>query len=117
MVTPRGIPFIDRRRSERILIRVPVRISGITKDGKRVHEKAEAVVISRHGALIKAVSELKPGSEVELENPASQQSAKFRVVWISDRMIEGKYDIGLEFTTGKPSLWGIEFPPLGSEAR
>ena len=117
MVTPPSIPTSDRRRSERILIRVLVRINGINKEGKRVHEKAEAVIISRHGALIKAVSELRPGSEVELENPSSQQSARFRVVWTSDRMIEGKYDIGLELTTGKSSLWGIEFPPLSSETR
>jgi len=117
MATPPSIPTRDRRRSERILIRVPVRITGLDKNAKHVHERAEAVVLSRHGALIKTTTELKPGSEVEVENLGNQQSAKFRVVWTSERMIEGKYDIGLESIAGQPSLWGVKFPPLGSEAR
>ncbi len=117
MATSPGLPVTERRRSERVLIRMPVRLTGLTRTNKRVTEKGEAIVISRHGALLKTESELKPGSEVELENPVTHQAAKYRVVWTSDRPTEGRWDVGLDYLSGTPNIWGIEFPPASSEAR
>ncbi|MFQ5817868.1 MAG: PilZ domain-containing protein [Terriglobia bacterium] len=112
-----GIPAGDRRRSQRVLIRVPVHLHGFTKQGKRVNEKSEAIVVSRSGALLKTESELKPGSDVDLENPSSHQSARFRVVWTSDRRTEGRWDIGIEFRSGDATIWGIEFPATESQRK
>lgn len=109
-----GIPAGDRRRSQRVLLRVMVRLTGITKQGKQVSEKGEAIVISRHGALLKTESELKPGSEVEIENSANHKNAPFRVVWLSDRPTQGRWDIGLESSSGAVDIWGVEFPPADS---
>ena len=92
-------------------MRVPVRISGITKQGKRVSAKGETVMISSNGALLKTESELKPGSEVDVENSTTHQSATYRVVWLSDRPTEGRYEVGLEANPGTSvNIWGIEFP-------
>ncbi|MBI4461325.1 MAG: PilZ domain-containing protein [Acidobacteria bacterium] len=100
----------ERRRSARILIRVPVRVSGITQHGTRVSQSGEAVVISRHGALLKVGSPLKPGSEVDVENPSSHEMATFRVVWTSDQPSAGRWDVGVEWSSGAANIWGIDFP-------
>lgn len=114
MASVPGIPAMDRRRSQRVLIRMPVLVTGVTRAGKRVTEKSEAIVISRHGALLKAENDLKPGSEVEIENPANHQTARYRVVWTSDRPTEGRWDVGLDFGSATHNIWGIEFPPADS---
>lgn len=108
------MPGGERRRGGRVLLRLPVRLNGITKQGRRVNEKGEAIAISRSGALLKTESELKPGSHLEVENPSNQQTAHFRVVWTSERRTEGRWDVGLEFSSGIANFWGIEFPPTGS---
>lgn len=117
MATTPGLLPGNRRRSERVLIRVPVRINGITRQGRHVAEKGEAVIISRHGALLKTGNDLQPGTEVDLENPTTHETAKFRVVWASDRPADGRWDIGLEFAAGNANLWGIGLPLAGAEAR
>ncbi len=102
----------ERRRGERVLIRMPVKVYGIGKDGKHVNEDAEAVVISRNGALIRAVTPLKPGSSLEVRHGLSQETERFRVVWVGERAKEGRFDIGIELTETREEFWGIRFPPV-----
>ena len=101
----------ERPRSVRVLLRIPIRVLGESSAGQPVDEVAETLAVSRHGALVKTTTGLRPDSKVRVENPDNHQSATFRVVWAKAKPLDGAWHAGLELTVGKPALWGIKFPP------
>ncbi len=107
----------ERRRGERVLIRIPIMLFGVTRDNRHVPEEAETAVISRTGALLRAHSAFKPGSTVELTNGFSKQSDKFKVVWASETQKQGHFDLGVEMLTPRDDFWGISFPPPSGSSR
>lgn len=100
-----------QRRSERVLIRIPVRVSGVAEDGTAVNEDAHAVIVSAHGALMQCKHPFKLGSDVTVLNGFSQEEEKFRVVWHAEKAKDERYDVGMEFVKPRPDFWGINFPP------
>lgn len=111
MATTPDIPAGDRRRGSRAVLRLPVLLTGVTRTGKQVSTKGETIVVSRNGALLKAEDELKPGSEVKVENLSNQQAGQFHVVWTSDQPTHGRWEVGLESRSSTPNIWGVEFAP------
>lgn len=105
------VPSSERRRSQRLLQRVSVRVAGEGSNGQPVNESGEAVVISAHGALVKIGSQLRPGSEMEMENLGTGQQAGFQVIWATEKPLEGKWDMGVEVKAGQSPPW-----PLGPSA-
>src|SRR3970040_129690 len=75
------MPIRERRRGERVIIRIPVILYGLTKDNRHISEEAETVAISRTGALVRSRSSFKTGGVIEVTNSFSKQADKFRVVW------------------------------------
>jgi hypothetical protein len=102
----------ERRRGERVLIRVAIQVNGTGKDGKPIHDPAEAVVVNRNGALLRVPHPLKPGSTLEVFQGQDKHALVFRVIWCSDRLREGRHDVGVELVKPCEELWGIRFPPL-----
>ena len=101
----------EKRRGERVLIRVPVNLRGVAENGGEVIEPAEAVVVSRHGALLRTASLLKKDSFLTVTNVFSQETEQFRVVWTAEHQTEGRWDIGIEADKPHEDFWGIRFPP------
>ncbi len=106
-----GQQFRERRRSERVLIRIPIRVIGTDPAGKAVNTDAEAVVVSRHGALIRVNTELIPDSHIRITNVFTRKEELFRVVWVGERKAESGYDVGVELLKPSDVFWGISFPP------
>ena len=100
----------ERRRGERILLQMPVHISGTSKDGKRVNETSLVVAVSRNGALLRTKAPLKQGSTVDVIQGRAEKALTFRVVWGSERAREGQFDVGVELTEPREEFWGIRFP-------
>lgn len=100
----------EKRRGERVLIRVPVQVHGVAPDGSEVKEAAETAMVSRFGALLRMRSLLKKESSVTVKNTFSEQVEKFRVVWIADKQTAGCWDIGIEAPGLPEDFWGILFP-------
>jgi hypothetical protein len=107
---PPEAPFRERRRGERVLIRIPVKVHGPAKDHKQVTEDAETVAVSRIGALLRCRSAFKMGGQVDVTNGFTRKGEKFRVVWVSEQAKQGFYDVGIEFLTPHEEFWGISFP-------
>lgn len=101
----------DRRRGERVLLRIPIKIYGITQDDTHLNEASETAVVSRFGALVRTSVPLKQGSHLEVRNNFSAESEKFRVAWTSEKPKDGKYEIGIEILSPRDDFWGIRFPP------
>ena len=102
---------IERRRSERVLIRVPLKLRAIGTQTPPSLEEAEAIVVSRYGALLRSPAPLVTGSTVELAHGFSKQVEKFRVIWVGPNQKSGQHDVGVESLTTREDFWGIRFPP------
>ena len=103
----------ELRRSPRVDKRIPIRVVTQSRDGKHVDEIAHANQVSSHGLRMSIGVDLPTGSEVEIHNPATRLSARFRVVWAVPAS-DGSRQMGLELVEGAEGLWGIDFSDPGS---
>jgi hypothetical protein len=100
----------EKRRGERVLIRIPVLVHGVGQDEKEVAEPAETAVVSRFGALLRVISPLKMDSPVAVTNQYSKETEHFRVAWIAEEKNDGRWDTGIEAANPREDFWGIRFP-------
>jgi len=55
------------RQSERVLLTLPIRISGAEEYGKEFVEEGHTVDVSRQGATIMVDRELRPGQNIKIQ--------------------------------------------------
>jgi hypothetical protein len=94
-----------RRRSMRVLLSVPINVSGKTKNNEAFDEETRTLVVNAHGALISLA-----GQEVTLSNKSTQSKIGCRIVYVGNPT-SGKMQMGIEFLKPCPSFWQIDFPP------
>ncbi|MGH9430518.1 MAG: PilZ domain-containing protein [Terriglobia bacterium] len=117
----------ERRRSDRVMLTVPLRLSGVDEHGVNFECNAHTVSLNRHGARMFIGKRLRGGQVVTVVNLTNRRHAIFRVagpvVPVTDR--GGEYavlgpvltqngncmEMGLECLDLKTDLWGIHFPP------
>jgi len=94
------------RRSSRVLVSLPLAVSGQKSDGSHVSGAAETILVNRHGARIRSSVPLEPSMEVRVALLAPYKWRVGHVVWADSR--EEEYGIELN----RPeNFWGIFFPP------
>lgn len=99
-----------RRRSMRVLLSVPIMVSGKTAENQAFSEDARTLVVNAHGALIVLASHVLPNQIIQLANKATKQSLDCRVVHVGSAQ-GGKMQLGVEFVKTSPTFWQIDFPP------
>jgi hypothetical protein len=99
-----------RRRSQRVLMQVPVRIRGTDAQGKTIEEETETLAINAHGALVLLLARFTSGSKVLLQHKRTQEEQECHVVFLGP-VRSGKAEIGLEFSSPHPTFWRVAFPP------
>jgi len=92
-------------------MRVPVEVRGTGADGSPLEESTHTGVVGAQGAMIWTSRRLQPGTEVELTNRFSQQTAKFRVAWVKDQQDDQLWECGVESLQPLDDFWGVRFPP------
>src|SRR5580693_519949 len=108
MATVRAM--LERRRSSRVFIRIPVKIFGYGVQGQTLDTTAEAIAVSRTGALVRAPFEPALGSRVEVLNTKSEDTQEFRVIRVTPTQETGVFELGLEILYPTHNFWGIQFP-------
>jgi hypothetical protein len=103
--------FEKQRHGGRVVMRVPVEIRGTGQDGKPLEESTFTGVVGALGAMILTSRKLRLGSEVEITNRFSQQTATFRVAWIKDQETGKSWETGVESLRPLDDFWGVRFPP------
>jgi hypothetical protein len=103
------MPGEERRRSQRVIIRVPLTLE-ITLSGEPVKVVANTVAVNVHGAMVLCSRPIDADTEVQIVNDRTSERASARVTRSSRESAEG-YLIPLEFTTPLPTYWQISFPP------
>src|ERR1700756_5858025 len=99
-----------RRRSQRVLMQVSVRLHGIDTQGKPFDEEADTLAINAHGALVLLQARVTIGSLLTLRNNTTKEEQECSVVFLGP--VRGnKAEIGLEFSAPRPQFWRVAFPP------
>jgi hypothetical protein len=102
----------NRRRSTRVLVRIPLKLTGSDGNGNSFEMSAETLMVNKHGARVRTPLPLTLGMELVVAVPASGRSQAAHVVWQHE---DGLNQYGLALTSPE-NLWGITFPPEDWEA-
>ncbi len=100
----------NRRRSERVVLRMPVVIVAENEDRKQMQERAETQVVNAHGGLLRMRQHLHVGQSFLLSNPQNGSEMSCRVVRTEEDGLDF-YRIAFEFDRPAPQFWPIVFPP------
>ena len=100
----------NRRRSQRVLMRIPVRIKGQAGAGLLIEEETHTLSISGHGALIVVAAPVYRGQRFTLSNVQTKAALECVVVHV-DRLPDGQTQVGVEFMLPNPTFWRVAFPP------
>lgn len=99
-----------KRRSQRVLMQVPVRLRGADANGASFDEETETLAISAHGALVLLRTRLTSGTAIRLQHKKTLEEQECHVVFLGP--VRGdRAEIGLEFSTPRPQFWRVAFPP------
>jgi hypothetical protein len=100
----------NRRRSQRVLMTIPIRVSGQASDGLPFEEETHTRAISAHGALIRVSTQVHRGQRLTLSNVQTKGALECVVAHI-DRHQKDHPQVGVEFTLPNPMFWHVAFPP------
>jgi hypothetical protein len=99
-----------QRRSQRLLLRVPVEAQRQLKGADLPAEATETLAVNAHGALILLAPPVEEGDSVSLKNKMTGETLQCNVVYLG--LIEaGRLQVGIEFTKPSPQFWQVVFPP------
>jgi len=99
------------RRSDRIMLTIPLRVQGTDANGVPFTEDARTLVLNRHGARIQVRRWLHGGQIVRITNVIRRREADFRVVGSVGAPTEQGGEYGVEFLNPHDNIWAIQFPP------
>jgi hypothetical protein len=99
---------VVRRRSLRIVMRVPLYVSPIDAPGTADWEPVETLVISLHGGMIRSHQRFPIGTTLDIRMRNKQRFTRGRVVWTAAGTRDRAFDIGFEILE-PPGFWEIKF--------
>jgi hypothetical protein len=100
----------NRRRSQRVLLRIPIAVIAPGPDKKMAREQTHTLVVNAHGALIGLDLPVRVGQVIILQNPETGEEQSCRVIRFSPSR-EGQAEVGIEFLKPAPNFWRVAFPP------
>jgi len=100
----------NRRRSQRGLMTIPVRVSGESGAGSPFEEDTHTRAISAHGALILLSTQVHRGQRLTLSNVQAKAALECVVAHV-DRRQKDQPQVGVEFMLPNPMFWHVAFPP------
>jgi len=105
----------EKRRSDRLMLTVPLHVQGVDPKGGEFIEDARTVTLNRHGARIQILRPLVSGQTVRVTNLVCHKNADFRVIGPVSPRTEKGGEWGVECVDHKINIWGIQFPPSSAE--
>jgi hypothetical protein len=108
---PQLLPGDERRRSQRVMIRIPVTLE-MTVAGKKVTVRAGTASVNDHGAMLLCTKNLPVDTTFEMVNDRTNEKQSCRVTRTATENQQG-YLIPVEFAAPAPGFWHISFPPPG----
>src|SRR6202045_5505433 len=92
-----------RRRSQRVLMQVAIRLRGKDAQGKDFEEFTETLAINAHGALVLLAARGTSGGAVHIRHNKTEEEQECHVAFLGPGR-GGKAGSGLEFTPPRPTF-------------
>jgi hypothetical protein len=101
--------WINTRRSQRVILNVPVEVRVPAGDSGFFTEAGHTLVVNAHGALIKLSMKVEPGQILLMKRVGASEEQECSVAHIDNQVKGG--EVGILFANPAPHFWGIDFPP------
>jgi hypothetical protein len=101
---------LARRRSQRVVMQVPVRVRGDDVGGRAFDEETETLAINAHGAFILLQVRVSRGAQIMLKHNRTGEEQECRVLHVGP-LRGNKAEVGLEFSSPRAHFWRVYFPP------
>jgi hypothetical protein len=101
--------ILNRRKTQRVLVRVPVRVSE-QAPASHFDEDTQTLALNAHGALILLSTSVGKGQRLQLLNIATGDRAECIVAYLGKRQGD-RIEVGVEFILPNPQFWHVAFPP------
>jgi hypothetical protein len=108
--------FVNQRRSQRVLLAVPMEVSGKRADKTSFAEATRTIIVNSHGALMQLKEPVKSGQILTLKNDATGEQINVTAVDVFSGQ-EGVPEVAIEFCEPCPRFWRVTFPPADWSAR
>jgi hypothetical protein len=105
----------NRRRSERVMLRMKVTVIAEDKERKPRREEALTLVVNAHGGLLQMKMDVHVGQPMRLVNPQNNVEQNCRVVRVDDSASD-LFSVAFEFDHANPKFWPVVFPPSDWQA-
>lgn len=99
-----------RRRSQRVLMQVGIRVRGKDAQGKDFEEMTETLAVNAHGALILLNVRVISGAIIHVKHNKTEEEQECHVAFLGP-VRSGRAEVGVEFTSSHPTFWRVAFPP------
>jgi hypothetical protein len=110
-IGPQLQPADERRRSQRVIIQVPVTLEMMVS-GTKVTVRAKTASVNDQGAMLICTRNFPAETKLELVNDRTLKKQSCRVTRTAVENQQG-YLVPVEFVTATPGFWQICFPPPG----
>jgi hypothetical protein len=113
MVQKQLVPskYRRNRRSQRLVLRVPVVAYRSQSLGSPFFEGTHTLVVNAHGALINLEAKVAAHEKLVLKHGLSGEEQECRIVFTRGNNMIGPTEVAVEFRWAAPNFWHIAFPP------
>ena len=101
---------VENRRSQRILLRIQIKVTAQFEDGLSITEDTTTLEVNAHGALIALAMKVRAGQKIIVRNWGTAKEQECRVVHVRESLA-GKGEVGIAFPYAMPRFWNVDFPP------
>ena len=106
--TTRNLTAEERRRAQRVLLRIQVTVQVI---GKTNTIEGQTHTVSENGGMLVLQEGLAEGTKINIENVKTQKKVEARVVRPPQMTNDGAL-VPVEFLAPSPAFWSVFFPPV-----
>ncbi len=115
MIPNETVEVKNKRRSERVILRVAVVVSVGTYDGNVMSEPTFTQVVNAHGGLLTLKMDLFAKQKFVLKNLKMGIARECSVVR-TEKPATSEFLVAFQFETPTPDFWPITFPPKDWQA-
>jgi hypothetical protein len=109
-------PTTGIRRSERVLLDVPVVLLGVSATHQSFREETFTMTVSAHGALLMLETKVALGQKVKIANPGNWDELDAHVAYVGGDHA-GLTKVAIEFEQPAPQFWPVSPAPRNWNAR
>jgi hypothetical protein len=105
-----AVTFQKQRRSQRLLLDVPLVVRGESAENQPFREETYTLVVSAHGALVVLAAKVAVGQKLLVMNPRTWEEREGKVAFFGSTHA-GLTKVAIEFSQPSPEFWPVGSPP------